>query len=95
MLREGETGDRWFLVEEGEVAVSVRGSTRRLLGPGEGFGEISLLRDVPRTATVTAVAPLRCLTLDRDDFLAVVTGHPESAAGAHRASESMLALDPR
>jgi hypothetical protein len=95
VLREGEGGDRWFLVEDGEVAVTVRGATRRLLGPGEGFGEIALLRDVPRTATVTAVTPLRCLTLDRDDFLPVVIGHAESAAAAHRTTTALLSLDPR
>jgi hypothetical protein len=57
---------------------------------GEGFGEIALLRDVPRTATVTALAESTLLVLGRDAFLAAVTGHPAAAAEADRVVAARL-----
>ena len=66
------------VVADGSVDVSVDGETTGTLWPGEFFGEIAILRDVPRTATVVAREPTRLYALERDDFLAAVTG---SAAG--------------
>ena len=77
VVREGERGDDFFVVEAGEA--EVRG---RRLGPGEFFGEIALLRDVPRTATVRAATDLSLYALDRETFLGAVTGHARSLAAA-------------
>ena len=88
VFREGDPGDLFYVITDGRAAVESRGWTMRELGPGDFFGEIALLRDVPRTATVRALTPLRLLALDRQTFLETVTGHAVSAdvAGALVAS---------
>ena len=79
VIKEGDAGDRFYLIEEGKVVVSRAGAVLRMLGPGDFFGEIALLRDVPRTATVMAEEPCSLLALDRQHFLAAVTGSPAGA----------------
>jgi MFS family permease len=76
IVSEGEAGDYFYIVVEGHADVTIRGAHVRSQGPGDYFGEIALLRDVPRTATVTARERMQLCTIQRDDFLAVVTGHP-------------------
>ena len=66
-----------------QVDVTQGGRQLRVEGPGEFFGEIGLLREVPRTATVTAVEDARLLTLTREDFLAAVHGTDASMAAAY------------
>jgi MFS family permease len=88
VLREGEDSDRFFVIESGLVEVTQDGTVLRREGPGEFFGEIGLLRDVPRTATVTAVEDTVLLALGRDDFLAAVTGQSES----FRAADDIVSL---
>ena len=78
LIREGEPGDRYYLLERGRVAVSQAGQQVREQGPGDSFGEIALLRDVPRTATVRALEPVETLTLSRDDFLGTLCGQTTS-----------------
>jgi predicted MFS family arabinose efflux permease len=75
LILEGEGGDRYLIVATGTVDVSQAGQWLRRLGPGSGVGEISLLRDTPRTATVQAVGPVTAYALDREPFLLAVTGH--------------------
>ncbi len=79
---QGEVGDRFYIVESGAVEVEVDGGVIGRLEPSESFGEIALLRDVPRTATVRAISPLELAVLERREFVAAVTGHRESAAVA-------------
>ena len=90
VVRQDEPGDRFYIVREGEVAVSVDDTPVSTLGPGESFGEIALIRDVPRTATVTTRTLVLLYALDRDHFLAAVTGHAPSAAEAERVVSSRL-----
>lgn len=78
VIVQGEHGDRFFVIESGKVEVFENGEFRRHEGPGESFGEIALLHDVPRTATVRTTEPTRLLALEREQFLAAVTGHRRS-----------------
>ena len=82
VFREGELGDRFYIVAEGEVEIVQNGKVVNLEGPGEFFGEISLLRDVPRTATVRARTEVELRALERDEFIGAVTGHAASAEAA-------------
>lgn len=81
IIRRGDRGDHFYLVESGQVEAQLDDRVA-LLERGEGFGEIALLRDVPRTATVLARTDAQLLALDRDDFLAAVTRDPYSRSAA-------------
>ncbi|MCA1780836.1 MAG: MFS transporter [Dermatophilaceae bacterium] len=74
IVREGEVSDLFYVVESGEVEVTQDGRVIRTETVGDVFGEIGLLRDVPRTATVTAVTDTELLTLAREEFLALLAG---------------------
>jgi MFS family permease len=89
ILRLGDAGDVFYVIAEGEVDVDA-GAVSRREGPGEYFGEIALLRDVPRTAGVTAVGDVLLYALARDVFLAAVTGHVRSREAAQGVAESRL-----
>jgi predicted MFS family arabinose efflux permease len=90
VIREGDAGDRYYLVAEGTLEVTVGGEARRELGPGSSFGEIALLRDVPRTATVRTLTNCRLLALERDVFLRAVTGSRRSVRAADRGIDGHL-----
>jgi hypothetical protein len=82
VFRQGELGDRYYIVADGEVEIVADGRVVAVTGPGGYFGEIALLRDVPRTATVRAKTDVELRALERDDFIAAVTGHAASAEAA-------------
>ena len=82
VFTEGDVGDRYFVIESGEADVVGDGRVVATLGPGEGFGEIALLRRTRRTATVVARSPLRLRTLRSERFLPVVLGYTASAREA-------------
>jgi MFS family permease len=76
IIRQGEHGEEFFVIEQGAVDVVEFG---RRLGPGDGFGEIALLRDVPRTATVRAATDVHLWSLSRPAFIGAVSDHREAA----------------
>ncbi len=91
VITQGERGDRFYLIDRGAVEVLQDGVLRRRQGPGQSFGEIALLRDVARTATVRALEPTRLIALDRDPFLLAVTGHLDSHDAAEELAGRYLA----
>jgi MFS family permease len=90
VFRQGDPADRYYVIEDGVANVVGDGHLVAKLGPGDGFGEIALLRRVLRTATVLAVTDLRMSTLTSERFLPVVTGFPPSAREAGTSVDSML-----
>jgi CRP-like cAMP-binding protein len=80
----GADGDRFYLVAEGSVDVLPVGQPASVAGPGDFFGEIALLRDIPRTATVRTRTECTLYALAREHFLTVVTGHDAGRAAGER-----------
>jgi len=72
---EGQTGVGFFVIEDGEATVTIGGEERRRLGPGDYFGEVALLNESPRTATITADTELRCYGLTSWEFRPLVETH--------------------
>lgn len=93
ILKEGDSGDRLYIVDAGEVEVSIGGRPVRRQGPGEFFGEIALLLAVPRTATVTAVSDVALFALERWLFLEVLTGHAQVREGAEAVADQRLGME--
>ena len=87
VIKAGEAGDLFYAIAEGEVAVTLDGAPVARLGRGAGFGEIALLEDVPRTATVTTCSEVQLYALEKGPFVTAVTGH----APATRAAEALVA----
>ena len=82
IIRQGEEGDNFYVLAEGSAAASVDGHTVRHMQAGDSFGEIALLRDVPRTATVTAETDAEAYLIDRAAFVCAVSGDRQSLAAA-------------
>ena len=82
VFAQGDYGDGFYVVEAGEVDIVIDGVHVRTLGAGESFGEIALLRDVPRTATVVSRTDVRLQRLERRRFIGTVTGDPASSNAA-------------
>lgn len=91
LIREGDPGDRYYVLASGAVRVDQGGRfLREIDRAGDGFGEIALLRDVPRTASVTTTSEVAVFAIDRAPFLAAVTGHPDAFAVADREAAARL-----
>lgn len=93
VFERGDEGDRFYVVESGQVEVILQDGRRTGLGAGGAFGEIALLRDLPRQATVCAITDVTLRAIDRRVFLRVVTGHSETEASADRSISRLLVGD--
>jgi len=90
VIRQGDVGDAFYIVDHGRCEATVAGEVVRSLGPGDSFGEIALVRDVPRTSTVRAVEPTTLLIVDGATFRAVVSGHGASSVAAESVVRARL-----
>ena len=93
VMREGDPGEEFHVIASGSASVTVRGMPRPPLGSGDCFGEIALLRDVPRTATITAIEELHTFALGREEFLTAVTGNTASSFAAESLVTHRLGQD--
>ena len=89
---EGDSGDLFYVIEAGSVDVAIAGEHVRSLGAGESFGEIALLREIPRTATVVASTDVVLRSIERERFIAAVTGHGAAAEQAETMAARYLSL---
>jgi Cyclic nucleotide-binding domain len=94
VFRAGEHGDRFYVIVDGTVEVSPKDAQPSELDAGDFFGEIALLKDVPRTADVVAKTDVELLELQREDFVAAVTGHAEASRAADSIVGARLGLSP-
>jgi hypothetical protein len=78
VITEGDPSDRFYVIADGRLTVTRQGRLLRGLGAGEWFGEIALLREIPRTATVETVSDAALWALERDHFLAAVAYSPQA-----------------
>lgn len=90
LIRQGDVGDRFYIVDAGSFEILHDGTRIDTTGAGGYFGEIALLHDVPRTATVRAIADGAVWALDQEEFLATVTGLPQAAKAARDISAERL-----
>ena len=94
VMSEGDLGDRFYLIASGDFDVTRSDGDFPPLGAGDVFGEIALLRDVPRTATVTARTEARVYALERDSFLTAVSGHRFTTRAASSMADERAATTP-
>jgi hypothetical protein len=94
VMREGDPGAEFHVIATGSASVTVGGTPRPPLGPGDCFGEIALLRDIPRTATIVATDELHTFALGREEFLTAVTGSTMSSMAVESLVTERLGEDP-
>jgi signal-transduction protein with cAMP-binding, CBS, and nucleotidyltransferase domain len=90
VLHEGDEGDRFYVIADGEVDIVRDGQVVATRRRGEGFGEIALIYDVPRTATVTTKRDTQLYSLEREAFLLAVTGNATARRAAHDLAAARL-----
>jgi hypothetical protein len=95
LIREGEQGDCFYAIADGRLEVTIGGRPVATKVRGDGVGEIALLYNVPRTATVTAATPATVFALARPAFLAAVAGHATTAQAAIAVADERLDQDRR
>jgi MFS family permease len=94
IIHQGDHGDTFFVIEAGDIEVLKHGIVQRIEGTGECFGEIALMHDTPRTATVLAKTAVQLVAIDRADFLAAVGSHPRSQHHAERIASERFSAQP-
>jgi CRP/FNR family transcriptional regulator, cyclic AMP receptor protein len=77
LTTEGSPGREFFVIIEGTASVAQDGDQINELGPGDFFGEVALVKDTPRTATVTATSPVRALVITRQNFKRLIEQQPD------------------
>jgi CRP/FNR family cyclic AMP-dependent transcriptional regulator len=77
LTKEGSPGREFFVIIEGTASVAQDGDEINDLGPGDFFGEVALVKDTPRTATVTATSPVRTLVVTRQNFKRLIEHQPD------------------
>jgi CRP/FNR family transcriptional regulator, cyclic AMP receptor protein len=77
LTTEGSPGREFFVIIEGTASVAQDGDQINNLGPGDFFGEVALVKDTPRTATVTATSPVRALVITRQNFKRLIEQQPD------------------
>ncbi|MDP9331226.1 MAG: MFS transporter [Actinomycetota bacterium] len=95
VIAQGDTGETFYVIDAGEFGVELDGRPVEILQEGDHFGEIALVNDVPRTASVVARTQGRLWVLRRDEFLAAITGAPQSHEAARRVAAERLEADER
>ena len=93
VVAEGDPGDLFYVIADGEVEVSRGGRRQGTLGPGEQFGEIALLRDSSRTATVVTTCPTRLVTINGRDFVDAVSSSEAAFSIGRRVADELLSRD--
>jgi hypothetical protein len=93
VIKEGERGDCYYAIAEGELAISRESQFLQMVSRGDGFGEIALIRDVPRQATVTAATDASLYTLERELFVRTVTSHATAMSAVERVISRHLGDD--
>ena len=93
VIAEGDPGDLFYVVADGEVEVSHAGLGVGTLGAGEQFGEIALLRETSRTATVAATCATRLIAIDGRDFVDAVSSSEVAFSIGRRVSDELLSRD--